>query len=124
MSTIEKFEDIESWKKARDLNKKIYQATSGEIFQKDLSLKDQIRRASNSIMLNIAEGFGRDSDKEFLTFLNYAHGSTAEVQSALYVAKDQKYIDEERFMELRQSYEELSRMIQGFMNYLSKQSEV
>lgn len=118
MGTIEKFEDIESWQTARKLNKEIYKVTSGEEFNKDFSLRDQIRRASNSIMLNIAEGFARRSDKEFVKFLGYAHGSTAEVQSALYVAKDQNYIGPDQFKDINEKFDELSRMIQGFINYL------
>lgn len=119
MSTIEKFEDIDSWNKARELNREIYRVTSNQEFNSDFSLRDQIRRGSNSIMLNIAEGFARNSDQEFIKFLGYAHGSTAEVQSALYIANDQDYIGEDDFSALHGRFDELSRMIQGFMNYLS-----
>lgn len=74
MAKIERFEDIQAWQKSRELNKNIYQVTT-----KDFTLRDQIRRASVSIMANIAEGFGRRSNKEFSNFLNMAHGSAAEV---------------------------------------------
>ena len=119
MATIEQFEDIDSWKKARNLNKEIYKVTSKNRFENDFSLRDQLRRAANSIMLNIAEGFARNSDQEFIKFLGYAHGSAAEVQSALYIAKDQNYLSGDEFSELHDQYDELSRMINGFMNYLT-----
>ncbi len=83
MTTIKRFEDIEVWGKARKLVGEIYRVTSREEFQKDYALKEQIRRAAISIMANIAEGYGRRSNQEFANFLNYAHGSAAEVQSHL-----------------------------------------
>ncbi len=86
MATFSRFEDIQVWQKARQLTKRIYEATSSEGFARDYGLRSQIQRASVSIMANIAEGFGRRSDKEFANFLNMAHGSVSEVQSHLYVA--------------------------------------
>ena len=88
-------------------------------FSKDFSLCDQIRRASTSIMANIAEGFGRKSKKEFANFLNMAHGSAAEVQCHLYIASDLNYINKEDFTALYEQVDEVSKMIQGFMNYLN-----
>ena len=75
MSKIERFEDIQAWQKARELSKEIYRVTNDEPFTKDYSWKDKIRRASTSIMLNIAEGFARRSTNEFKQFLYIAHGS-------------------------------------------------
>ncbi len=118
MAKIERFEDIQAWQKARELNKAIYGITKNSHFSKDFSLREQIRRASVSIMANIAEGFGRKSKKEFSNFLNMAHGSAAEVQCHLYVALDQKYINQEDFDILYEKVEEVSKMIQGFMKYL------
>ncbi|OGL38307.1 MAG: four helix bundle protein [Candidatus Schekmanbacteria bacterium GWA2_38_11] len=118
MAKIEKFEDIQVWGKARELNKKIYYITKDHSFSKDYSLRDQIRRSSISIMANIAEGFGRRSRKEFANFLNMAHGSAAEVQCHLYAALDQNYINQKSFNELYAKVEEVSKMIKGFMNYL------
>lgn len=83
---IKKFEEIESWKKARLLTSKIYQTTGTGNFARDFGLKDQIRRASISILSNIAEGFERGGDKEFLQFLAMAKGSCGEVRAQLYVA--------------------------------------
>jgi len=118
VAKIERFEDINAWQKARELNVKIYNITKNSHFSKDFSLRDQIRRASVSIMANIAEGFGRRSKKEFSNFLNMAHGSAAEVQCHLYVALDQSYINRDEFQELNGKVEEVSKMLQGFMNYL------
>ena len=116
---IERFEEIQSWQRARELNRQIYEITKDAHFSKDFSLRDQIRRATVSIMANIAEGFGRRSKKEFANFLNMAHGSAAEVQCHLYIALDQNYISRKEFEELYERVEEVSKMIQGFMNYLN-----
>jgi four helix bundle protein len=120
MGKINRFEDIEAWQKARALNKENYRTTEASSFAKDFSLRDQIRRASVSIMANIAEGFGRRSKKEFSNFLNMARGSAAEVQCHLYVALDLQYINQGNFEVLYSKTEEVSRMIQGFMQYLRK----
>lgn len=119
MGKINRFEDIQAWQKARELTKEIYRATQLPSFSKDFLLRDQTRRASISIMANIAEGFGRKSKKEFANFLNMSHGSSAEVQSHLYVALDQNYIEKKDFNILYNKAGEVSRMIQGFMNYLN-----
>ena len=118
MAKIERFEDIHAWQKARELNKEIYTVTKNSNFSKDFSLKNQIRKASVSIMANIAEGYGRRSKKEFINFLNISHGSTAELQCHLYVSSDQGYITQNEFKQLYEKAEEVSKMIQGFMNYL------
>ena len=83
MANFKRFEDIQAWQKARQITSKIYKATAKDDFAKDYGLKDQIRRASISIMSNIAEGYVRRSDKEFANFLNIAHGSVAEGSIAL-----------------------------------------
>jgi four helix bundle protein len=113
---------IRKWQKARELNKDIYKVTMNPSFSKDFSLKDQIRRASVSIMANIAEGFGRKSNKEFSNFLNMSHDSAAEVQCHLYVALDQDYINQKAFGILYEKVDEVSKMTQGFMNYLNNSS--
>ncbi len=86
MAKIERFEDIQAWQKSRELVREVYSATNDGSFAKDFGMRDQIRRAAVSIMLNIAEGFARKTDREFAQFLVIAHGSAAEVQAALYVA--------------------------------------
>lgn len=118
MATIQKFEDIDTWKKARILTKYIYTMTTDKKFSKDFHLREQIRKASTTIMLNIAEGFARRTDKDFARFLTQAHGSAAEVQATLYIALDQLYINNEEFGTLYKEVDEISRMIRGLENYL------
>ena len=96
---IRKFEDLESWKKARELTKEVHEATSTGSFARDFGLKDQIRRASISILSNIAEGFERGGDREFLQFLAMTKGSSGEVRAQLYVAIDLGYLSRSLFRE-------------------------
>jgi four helix bundle protein len=121
--TIKRFEEIEAWQKTRQLTANIYRFTSTGLFAKDFGLRDQIRRAAVSSMSNIAEGFERDGNKEFIQFLSVAKGSTGEVRSQLYVALDAGFLDQAQFTELFGSAEEASRLIAGFMRYL-RQSEM
>ncbi len=100
MATINRFEDLEIWKKARILCKDIHVCTLNSPFNKDFTLRDQIKGSSGSIMDNIAEGFGREGNKEFITFLGYAQGSANESKSQLYRALDFEYINEEKFNDL------------------------
>lgn len=123
MASITRFEDIESWRKSRELAKSIYRITLNQKFSRDFGLRDQIRRAAVSILSNIAEGFERDGDKEFIQFLSLAKGSCGEVRAQLYVALDQEYIDDEEFNALVHSAVEISRMISGLIKYL-KHSEM
>ena len=119
---IKSFEEIESWKSARELTKEIYSITRTENFSKDWGLKDQIRRASISIMANTAEGYDSGSDKSFINFLNYAYRSASEVQSLLYIALDQKYILERKFDELFSECNKIKNLIGGLIKYISKKS--
>lgn len=118
MATIKRFEDIQAWQKARDVTRLIYQVTAEGCFAKDYGMRDQIQRASVSIIANIAEGFGRHSDKEFANFLSIAHGSASEVQSHLYIALDLKYIDQHTFQKLYELLDEVSRMTLAFAQRL------
>ncbi len=118
MATIQRFEDIESWRQARKLTRMIYVCSDMGRFAKDYGLKDQIRRASVSIMANIAEGFGRGGNKEFIQFLSTARGSVSEVQSELYVALDAGYISRDQFEDLYAQTTETSNTISGFIRYL------
>src|SRR5256885_681510 len=120
MATFSRLEDIQVWQKARQLTREIYEATSNGKFANDYGLRNQIQRASVSIMANIAEGFGRRSDKEFANFLNMAHGSVAEVQSHLYVALDLAYINQMSFTELNGLLGEVSRMSLVLAQHLRK----
>ncbi len=100
MSRIERFEDLDGWKLARALTGLIYNASGTGEFSRDFALRDQIRRAAISIVSNIAEGFERDGDKEFLQFLSMAKGSCGEVRAQLYLALDRAYISQEQFTNL------------------------
>jgi four helix bundle protein len=120
---IERFEDIVAWQKARVLTKEIYASTRVGEFMRDFGLRDQIQRASVSTMSNIAEGFERGGDKEFIQFLSNSKGSCGEVKSHLYVALDQSCITSVRFDELYGTADEVSRVISGFMTYL-RESEL
>jgi four helix bundle protein len=118
MGKFSKFEEIQAWQKAKDVTLAIYQITCNSEFAKDFGLKDQIRRASVSIMANIAEGHGRKTNAEFANFLNIARGSVAEVQSHLYVAVGLEYINQTEFDELYRTLTEISRMLLALAQYL------
>ena len=92
MASFKSFEDIEAWQKGRELVKEVYGVSARGEFSKEFGLKDQIRRASISIISNIAEGFERGGDREFIQFLSIAKGSVGEVKAQLYVALDQGYV--------------------------------
>ncbi len=120
MATFKSFEEIESWQKARELTREVYTVSNQGAFAKDFGLRDQIRRASVSILSNIAEGFERDGNREFLQFLAVAKGSSGEVRAQLYVALDQDYIDKNIFESLSAISIEIGSLIGGLMNYLRK----
>ena len=122
MNKIRRFEDIESWKSARKLTSEIYQATLANGFARDFGLKDQIRKASVSILSNIAEGYERGNDKEFAYFLAIAKGSSGEVRAQLYVALDQGYIPLETFNRLSKAVTEIGELLAGFIRYLNQSS--
>lgn len=122
MSKIECFEDIEAWQLGRELVKAVYAVSQKGDFAKDYALKDQIRRASVSVCSNIAEGFERDGDKEFLQFLSHAKGSSGEVRSQLYHAFDEAYMSEDQFEQLRTQCRTISAKLSRFMTYLRASS--
>ena len=117
---IEKFENIEAWQKARKLVKLIYELTINGALRKDYGLKDQLQRSSVSVMSNIAEGFGRKTDKEFIYFLIIARASAYELQSHLYVIFDLEYITKQQFDQLYDMATETIKLINGFIRYLRK----
>ena len=120
MGTFQSFEEIDAWQKARQLTEKIYEISKQDSFFRDFPLKDQIRRASASIMSNIAEGFDRGGTREFVQFLSVAKGSASEVRSHLYIALDQEYISQGKFDELTSLSKDISNMIGGLLIYLKK----
>ena len=105
--------------RAKELTRSIYRHTANGKFAKDYGLKDQMRRASVSIMANVAEGFSRKGDKEFGQFLFVAKSSAAEWQSHVYVALDQGYIGEAEFRKLYDSLDHISRMTSNLIKHLS-----
>ena len=119
---IKTFEDIESWKRARALTNDIYKATSTGDFSRDFELRKQIRRACISILSNIAEGFERGGDKEFLQFLAIAKGSCGEVRAQLYVALDQQYLSKDIFQQLSEQAARVGQLLSGLMRYLKNSS--
>ena len=113
------FENIEVWQLSRNFVKEIYDLTNNNHFYKDWDLKNQIRKASVSVMSNISEGFERRTTKEFIHFLNIAKGSSGEVRSQLYIALDLKYISLTEFENLSQKILLISKSLSGLIKYLS-----
>ena len=91
MAKIERFEDVESWKKGRELCQMVYRFTNQDAFSRDFALRDQIRRASISVISNIAEGFESQNDRTFIRYLYIAKASCGEVRAQAYIALDQNY---------------------------------
>lgn len=120
MGTVRQFEDLEIWQLARQLCNAIYTIANNTGLKKDYKLYSQIDRSSGSIMDNIAEGFERNGNKEFVQFLSIAKASCGETRSQLYRVLDRDYITESEFQNLKTQCISLSKMIGGFMNYLKK----
>lgn len=118
MAAIERFEEIKAWQIARQLTAEVYAQTRKDQFKLDFGLVDQIRRASSSIMHNIAEGFDAASDADFVRFLIYARRSATEVQSQLYIALDQGYLSQTEFDHLYDLATQSRKTINGFIRYL------
>jgi len=119
---IKSFEDLEIWKKGMELVGVVYDLTSKGAFIKDFALKEQIRRAVISIPSNIAEGFERGSNTEFIQFLFIAKGSSGEVKTQLRIAFNRNYITKPELDSTVKLLIEISSMIKGLINYLSKTS--
>ena len=123
MATFKSFEEIDAWISGREMVGMIYKATSSGAFSKDWGFKDQIQRAAISICSNIAEGYGRRGNKEFVSFLWIAKGSCAEVASQLYHAKDLGYLAKEVFHELYEMASKISAELYGLIKCLSRHIE-
>lgn len=119
MATITRFEDLEVWQLARDLCNQIYPLTFIEPIKNDFRLKDQMRGSSGSAMDNIAEGFERASQLEFINSLSYSKGEVGELKSQLYRCLDNKYISEELFNHLFKHADKLTKKITAFISYLN-----
>jgi four helix bundle protein len=122
MATFHRFEELEIWQIARSLSLKVYKLTEVGPASKDFKFRDQIRASAGSVMDNIAEGFERSSQFEFVNFLGVSKGSSGEVRSQLYRGMDQNYFSQDS-NQLIKEYEELASKISGFMKYLN-QSEI
>jgi four helix bundle protein len=120
MAAIRTFEEIIAWQKARILADEVYKRSLEGSFAKDYPLRDQINRSSGSIMDNIAEGFERGGQKEFIQYLSYAKGSSGEVRSQLYRAKDRGYIDESDYIKLSETTVEIGKQIGALIRYLNQ----
>ncbi len=118
MPTITRFEDIEAWKTAREMTRMVYALTEQGQFAKDFGLKNQIQRASVSVMSNIAEGFESRTQAQFIEYLGRSKASAGEVRCQLYVAVDLKYMTEEQFRQVFDLADKSSRQIARFMDYL------
>jgi four helix bundle protein len=115
---ITRFEDLDCWQEARNLVNSVYRVCRVIELKKDYSLSDQVKRAATSIMANIAEGFSRKGNKEFIQFLFISKSSAAELQSHLYVALDQGYIDQAQFDEIYEQANKTAMIISGLIKYL------
>jgi len=117
------FEELPIWKESINLGKEVYLLTDKGRFEKDYSLKDQIRRATLSINSNIAEGFERSNNNEFIRFLLITKGSVGEVRSQLYFAFSLGYLDKNIFNKVNNRLESLAKQIGSFISYLKRQKK-
>jgi len=118
MAQINNFEELNIWKESRALVDLIYKLTRQPTFSKDFQFIDHIRKTAISIPSNISEGFERDGTKEFVNFLSIAKGSCGELRSQLFIALDQKYLDQEQFDNINSKVLEISKSISALMKYL------
>jgi len=122
---VEKFEDLKVWQEARVLVSEVYQAARNDAeLRKDYRFRNQITAAAVSVMSNIAEGFSRRTNREFTQFLFIAKGSCAEVQSLLYVALDQRYVDPERFKSIYEHADLVARLLSRLITYLLRHNQL
>ena len=121
MATAKRFEELEVWQRAKDLTNLVYKYSTDGAFSRDFGLRDQMRRASVSIMSNIAEGFESQTQAMFIKYLGHAKGSAGELRAQLYIAKDQEYLSEESFSEMFSLAEICSKQLARFIQYLETQ---
>lgn len=121
MATAKRFEELEVWQRAKGLTNLVYKHSTDGSFSRDFGLRDQMRRASVSIMSNIAEGFEGQTQAIFIKYLGYAKGSAGELRAQLYIARDQGYISEEDFTIMFSTAEICSKQLSRFIQYLESQ---
>ena len=122
MAKVTRFEELDCWKEARLLVKMIFLESEKGSLSKDFDVRSQLRRACLSIMNNIAEGFARKSDKEFIRFLGIAASSASEVKSIIYVLEDIKYIDSELAIEYHERIDKVRSLTLGLLRYIKSKS--
>ena len=120
VATIRHFRDIEAWQKARELTSSVYAVSGKGAFARDFALRDQMRKAAVSVAANIAEGFERGGNAEFIQFLSVAKGSVGEVEVQLYIALDQGYVTQEEIKAIEALARSTTKLISGFMEYLRR----
>jgi four helix bundle protein len=120
MASIKRFEDLKCWQEARELVKQIYRLTKNQGFNKDFELKNQITRIAVSVMANSAEGFHRNSSKDFIKFLDYSRSSIAETTSHGYVALDQHDITEKEMDQIKQQSDVIWKKVNKLISYPRK----
>jgi four helix bundle protein len=123
MATVKRFEDLQCWQEARRFVKLVYELTRHERFKKDFELVGQVKRSAVSSMANIAEGFHRNSKKDFMKFLDYSRSSIAETISHLYVAFDQTYITDLEINNAKEQANIVWKMINNFITYLNNSNK-
>ena len=121
MTTAKRFEDLDVWQRSKELTNLIYRYSTDGAFSRDFGLRDQMRRASVSIMSNIAEGFESQTQTMFIQYLSRAKGSAGEVRAQLYIAHDQGYLTEEEFASAFSLAEICSKQLAKFIQYLESQ---
>jgi len=124
MAGIQRFEDLEAWRQARQLASSIYTLTAEGGLARDYGLRDQMRRAAVSVMSNIAEGFDRGGDVEFRRFLSIAKGSAAEVKAQLYIALDIGFIRQDQFDIASRQIDSVVSLIAGLIRHLTRKSQL
>ena len=120
MATIKRFEDLESWQEARSFVRLIYEMADNNKFKKDFELVGQMKRSAISSMANIAEGFHRNSTREFMRFLDYSRASVAETLSHCYIAVDRQYITEDELNKVKQQADVVWKKVNNFISYLRR----
>ena len=120
MAKIEKYEDLRCWQQARKLVNTVYDLIENPGLKNEFELSDQLKRASISVMTNIAEGFSRYHKKDFIRFLDYAQSSAQEVKSLLYIAADQEMIDPEKVIEAQDHCDYCQALILALLKHIRK----
>ena len=120
MPAVTRLEDLEIWQTSFELALQIYDISENGAFGRDFAMRDQIRRAAISSMSNIAEGYGRESKKEFSRFLDISRGSSVEVQSVLHLARARDYVTAIQFEEIHGAYGSLCRRTNALIRYLKQ----